>query len=237
MTENQLAQLIDSYLDGSLGEGEKEILMAKAIENPEIATEIQLRKDINTALSEEDVLLLENKLNEMGKKHKADLGKYRQEVKVVPMLKKYRALAAGLAILIIASLVFLFRVKEPVDLYANYYEPYPMYITTRSTDDSNENLNLAVQAYSKGSYQAAWSSFLTILSEDTSDMGVMFYTAMSALQIDRYPDAVAGLKKVAVHGDNIYAAPAEWYLALAFIKSGDHRNARKTLENIIEKKR
>lgn len=235
MTEIQLAELIDSYLDGYLNEKDRAVLEAKVNSDPAIAAELALRKEIANAVSEEDVLLLEFKLLEAGKKAKANLDSTRQEAKVVPMFRKYRALAAGVAIFIIAALVFLLRIQEPVDLYSAYFEPYPMYLNTRSGTSPGENLNMAIQAYEQKNYQTAWSSFLAIVAKDPSNMGAMFYTALSALQLENIPDAVAGFKKVANHGDSIYAAPAEWYLALAFIKSGDNRNAKKTMEAIIEK--
>lgn len=236
MTELELAQLIESYLEGRLDEKEIALLQEKAKADPGIAAEISLRKELEIAIAEEDVLKLESKLIEERKKGWANNNSSQQGAKAVPILLKYRALAAGLAVIIVCALVLFLKNQDPKDLYEAYYQPYPMYLTTRSVISPDEKLNQAIQAYEQENYEVAWSSFLNILVDDPDNMGIMFYTAMSALQIDRYPDAVAGLKKVANQGDSIYSNPAEWYLGLALFKSGDVRNARKVFENIVESK-
>lgn len=235
MTELELAELIESYLEEGLDEKGIALLQAKVKAEPGIAAEISFRKELEMAISEEDVLELESKLIEERKKGWANQNNSQQEIKVVPIISKYRALAAGLAVLVVCTLVFFLKNQDPKNLYEAYYQPYPMYLTTRSVISTDETLNQAIGAYEQENYESAWSLFLNILVDDPDDMGVMFYTAMSALQIERYPDAVAGLKKVVKQGENIYAVPAEWYLGLVYIKTGDIRNARKVLEIIVEK--
>ena len=75
-----------------------------------------------------------------GKKYQANLNATRHEAKVVPFFRKYRSLAAGLAILIISGFIIQTFINQGSDPFSNHFEEYPMYLKTRSGNDVKADL-------------------------------------------------------------------------------------------------
>ena len=96
----------------------------------------------------------------------------------------YLTLAAAAAIaLLIAFLPGLWQSgSQEENLYAHYFEPYPMLDTERSSDEAAELENRAIEAYQNQEYGDALVAFRNLLETQPENPNFMLYAGISALE-------------------------------------------------------
>ena len=146
---------------------------------------------------------------------------------------KYISLAAAL----LAGAVFLIRSLFPSydaeKIFNKYYEPLSAVSSvTRSPGSSgNENFYSAIESYKNGDYKAAESGFSEESLKEPSSLLPRFFLGITRIALGDYNQAIDQLEVVATRPGE-YTKEANWYLGLAYIKTGNKINAIKCFASL-----
>jgi len=143
---------------------------------------------------------------------------------------KYAAVAALLLISVFVFKQFSGGVDSSIDnntLYAQYHQTYDANVLRGQTQDS-KSFSDALFSYSSEDYTKAESEFATLA--DVSEEA-LFFRSLSQLELGKFDLSIAGFKKVAAENSK-YAQEAEWYEAMAYLKTNDLQKLKSKLNQI-----
>ena len=139
------------------------------------------------------------------------------------------AIAATLLLLIAAGWFMMKPDKVEGDLFATYFEPYPMLVTQRGeTAEVFANHEAAIEAYEEGRYAEAAELF----TSGRMPAVIQLYSGISYLASDNYVRALDMLQPLTNNAD--IAEQAQWYLALTYLKLNDMEHCRLWLGRMID---
>lgn len=173
--------------------------------------------------------------------------KIRQEVSTayVEKNKNYRiftmhrmAIAASFLILLAAGLWWSNQNnKTPDKLYSEYFEiPAPPSVRNGNTA-VNPKWKTAIDAYAENHFSTAIPIFEELLlDEDFNQKGtIKLLLGASFLKEEKYEEALYILNQI--NPSSTFIQDAEWYRALALLKMGNKKDAKKAFEHIVKQKR
>lgn len=231
---------IDAYLDGELTGSELNNFLEEMKRNRELASEVELYKNVNKLLH--DKAADDNKRKDLEELH-LEYIKSRNKIKknsiAAPLIIKlnrrrifYYAVAAGLAILIIASGIYFFtRINSysNQELFADYYMPYEYSSATRGAgDDKNikeDPFDKGIDQYEAANYSVAIPFFQKSLKEDTTDLGADFFCGICYIETNQYNKALTSFQKIISARSISYSEEAYWYLGLCYLKTENKKKA------------
>jgi hypothetical protein len=221
-------ELIEAYLAGEL-QGEKLQSFEDQLSNDtELAQEVALHQELQAALADQETIDLENSLLEI----RQELDEETEKATVVPLRSSSRWLIAASILVLIAAAAYLLWPGQEQNLYADFFEPYPNYLTTR-TDNQNTTLGAAINAYQNQDYTTALGHFQELLAEDDERTDIRFYMGICQSELDQAEAALSSFEEVITQSDNTYAGPAKWYKALTHLKINQPEQAKSLLNQII----
>ena len=148
--------------------------------------------------------------------------------------KKFYSIAAAACILVLVAFgsYYLFRPMSPEAIFEKSFKPYPNVVTTKGLNE--KLLNAGMYYYDMGKYDSAVLFYDQIIINNPQNTVVVFYKGICLLAIGNTDEAALSLNKVVSEDQSPYKNPACWYLALAYLKSGDKEKAQETLSEIIK---
>jgi TolA-binding protein len=147
---------------------------------------------------------------------------------------RFIAFSAAAALALIIVIKSLIPYPGPDKLFTSYFEPFEIVSpVTRSAANERNLLYDAVSKYKVGNYKGAAASFADIMAGDTNQIAPRFYFAMSQIAAGEYEQAINFLVPVVKNGGE-YCKEAEWYLGLAYIKTGNKIKARNCFESLSQ---
>jgi tetratricopeptide (TPR) repeat protein len=146
--------------------------------------------------------------------------------------QRYFALAATVVV-VAGATVYLTRPDAGDALFQEYFEPYPSTqpIVRGASADVRSN---ALMLYESSDYRGALAAFEDSLKAQPDNATDRFYAGLCQLALGRGPEAVSHLESMRKVGGNELQAPAEWYLALAYLRSHNLGEARSQLKRIVD---
>ena len=155
--------------------------------------------------------------------------------------KNYRmAIAAGFALLIIATLTLFNIIKNPSSekLFAQYYEPFENQssMALRGGDEKAESieselLQRALSEYDKTNYAESIELFNSIPDNSENKLSVWMYKGNALLHEGQVDKAIIMFQNI-INENAGFEVHAKWYLSLCYIKNEDFQNAKPLLEEI-----
>jgi ribosome-associated toxin RatA of RatAB toxin-antitoxin module len=118
----------------------------------------------------------------------------------------------------------------PSSLYAEYFEPYPMLLSSRSAA-KRELEEIAVGAYLNKDYSNSMRQFDVLITVDSANMQYILYAAISALESSDTEKARSYFN--ALEQYESYREQAEWYAAMSWLKDNDREHTIVALTAII----
>jgi len=228
------AEFIERYLDGEMGKDEQTWFEKELDANPKLQKELELRRNINTAILEKEVMELRSQLKEI-----CSSPGYRETAvrkKAVVLSRKLLIAASFIAIAIIGSLlVLLLRSKSysSEEIYAMYYRPYEATMNFRSADAGiNDDLRTAMTYYENKNFRNALVLFEKILNDDSSRIGLNVYSGISHMEVEEYNDANSNFQKIIDDEYSLYIEQAEWYLGFCYLMTNNTEKAKQQFEQI-----
>lgn len=220
------SEYIEKYIDGNMS-GAELIWFEKELEgNAQLLKELHLRKEINTAIAETDVMELQAQLKDICTTKR----------KVTRTLSLRTCLSAAAVVLVAVSIITFNPFKRTYtnqELFNQYYEPYQASMSFRSTQPQIDRLlKDAYKNYREQHYESAIPLFEAAIEKDNTDMASVFYAGMSYMETEQYASANNKFTKVVEARPNLYMEQAEWYLALCYLITDNHQKALNQLTAI-----
>jgi hypothetical protein len=200
-------RLIENFFDNNL-EGEKLVAFQKKFENDnDFKNQVELHKDINTSILEDDIYSFRIQLADLIQKNKTN----RRPIHFL----------FPVAALIIGGLALLHFYNETNfnDVFSTYYRPYEADLIVRSAGNSLTNLNNTYLLYEKGEYQEAFDKLQEYSLEEPENYKSAFFLGLSAIEIGKYQIAENSFIRIIDGiGKSSYKVHAKWYLSLLYLK-------------------
>jgi len=152
---------------------------------------------------------------------------------LVNKLSLYRW-AAAIALLLVAGLAlwFLLQAPTPEDLYAEYLGKPQIHPPNEHLGQQETSWDQAVQAFEAGAYQQALSHLDTIAQTGPYQDYAMLAMAKIYLLDDRPRQAIQMLQNISGQSEVSLQLEAQWYLALAYLRTRELRQSQVALERI-----
>ena len=218
---------IEAYIQGDLNEKEVKAFEHALQQDQHLASEYQLRKDIEDALMDEDVLELKDQMQDIMKE---------KETSPLIWFKRKAVMGAlvGALVLSLGSLGYFAARNNQApttdQVFEKYYQPYSVTITDRSASaELNSLLTTAMQKYKDREYTQALQLFQQVL-EQRDDVAANLYSGISYMEIEKYKKANKSFDKVVKDKDNLYVDQAKWYMSMCHIRLGNIEEANDILQ-------
>ncbi|WP_319590455.1 tetratricopeptide repeat protein [uncultured Draconibacterium sp.] len=234
---NVSEQTIEDFIDGVL---EDEFLLeefsAELKENTDLMAEVALRENINSAVSEMDIMGLRQKLKDARDESE------KKEVKSIIMprieigtTKFWRSSVA--VVLVLVGLLGAMRMNT--NTLDNSYDKYftsTSWASERSVDSEMNIIHQAQMYFQQNEFQKTIDLLDNATVKADDQFVPQFYKGLSYQNLNKYPKAVTEYSKVIDHGNNMFIEEAEWYKALCYLKMNKRAEAKKELLAVIDRK-
>jgi TolA-binding protein len=146
-------------------------------------------------------------------------------------LVRYISLSAAAAIALFVLIRILLPASDPDKIYSSFYEPFNVIspVTRSFPAIEADDYSAAVEKYKLGDYQAAASEFSNAILKDNSAITPRFFMGITHLELGNYDQAVNLLSNI-IDRSGEYDKEAEWYLGLAYLKTGEKDKASACFE-------
>ncbi len=223
-------ELIDNYLDGNMDKTDAQAFERRLLNEADLKNGLHLEKAARQVVTASGRVNLKSKFD----------GWEAEAATPIRRIRPFRtwAIAAALLVLIAASFWIFSNGSNPEssDLFAEHFEVYRNPIFTRSGEPNQENnWQKAIEAYAKGNYENAISSFEASINEEGTIVYLaQYYLGISYLsQAKPKPEmAITAFNKV-LTSDNDYHQQALWYKAMAYLLMNDKIMATNMLKELI----
>jgi len=224
-------RLIEKYLLGELQEQEKHEFEKRLHSDEALLHEYELRKKVNDAILEQDVMQLRISMYSLMNGTTSVLGFRTGRF-------FYWQLAAAVFITFFVIKSFFLNIDKPINqntLFAEYYQTCPSYKLSRNGNEQNAINLLFIQAftdYENKHFAAAEKSFEMISQSDSSEKMAKFYLALTQIELNKLTEAKENLTSLMQNENHLFYEQSTWYLALVYLKE-NKLNESKQLLNII----
>ena len=224
---------IEAYIQGDLTDQQTREFEYTLEQSQELADEYQLRKDIEDALMDDDLMELKSQVQDMMQEKEKNLH---------PLVwfkrKAVKGALVGALVLSLSSLGYyaaqVSTAPTTEEIFHKYYQPYSVTITDRSgSDEINTLLTSAMESYKERDYDQALQLFQKVLTK-REDVAASLYSGISYMEIQKYKKANQSFEDVVEDKDNLYLNQARWYMSMCHIRLGDIENARNMLHTLAE---
>jgi len=220
-------QLIENYLNGSLGASETAEVEARLLQDTVFAEALAQQQDLLAVVDKK----VEDNLRMLLAEEEAKLSNTATSPTI--SISKWLSVAAAVLVLATASWLFFRKGSGPngPTLFTENFTAYTNIIAPNRRGENDESrLSLAFLAYDNKQYKKAITDF-EVLKNDTLKSELTFYIGVSYLAMDEIEKGIITLKDEAV--DNKFAMEKQWYLALAHLKKNDIGAAKIALNNAL----
>lgn len=220
---------IERYNCGEMSDMEK-IWFEKELEgNEKLRNEVQLRKQTDKILRNQDIISLRSKLSRIEAERKA--------VITAPRFSKRKILrsAAVITIILLIGSITVFKNGNlsTEELLKQYEKPYQPSTGQRSVEvTNNEYFTQGLEYYKTSDYRNAAFYFTKVVEANPKDMAATLLNGISNYNDTRYSDAKVSFGKVIDDNKNLYIDHAQWYLAACYLRTDEKEKAIKLLEAI-----
>ncbi|MEZ5059883.1 MAG: hypothetical protein R2879_22850 [Saprospiraceae bacterium] len=228
-------ELIENYLQGSMGPEEREDFERQMQNDATLQEEVFLHKALEEDLPGEQELDFQKSLKAVDQSwERSESGN--KGGKIV----SFCVMAVAAILIVLIGAVFFTDIfkqsSDPQQLFASNFEPYQMILNTRSGQNLNgnkqEQLNEALEAYAQKEYTKAASIFEDLTSDNADQELYELYAAVSRLAAGQAVSAAEKLETLQVKSSPSLRQQVRWYLSLAYLKSEQVNKAKTELQKI-----
>ena len=231
VSEQNIEDFIDGELEGDLLENFNNELK----ENSDLIAEVELRRQVNDVIGEQDIRELRAELKDA--RELAEMDKVRKLIPVTDnkLFKTLRA-SVAVAIFVIGVGGVLNNEYLSVENTYNKFFEMPTWSAERSVSANLSLLQSAHNMFLSGDYNGVIGLEKSIPIPTRNNPVFQFYSGASLQKLNRYKDAIAAYTNVINQGDNLFIEEAEWYRSLCYMKIGDKLEAKQELLAVINRK-
>jgi FimV-like protein len=232
MEENTLqTELIEKYISDQLSEDEKKAFEQRLQEETALAEEVALHRHLHTGIRTAGRIRLLHQLAADDEQ----MAPYHPPAQIIPFTEAVRKRFYWAAAAVILFLIPLYLILDynqrsrSDDLFAQYFTPYQETDVDRGSSDP---LSAALSQYQKKNYAQALPMLEGIRGSEALQDTTLFIKGNVHLALDQITEAIDCFSTVTSQPGNDYYQEAQWYLALAYLKSKDLSKAKKLLRDI-----
>lgn len=227
--------LIESMLDSTIGMGDKEYLKHKLTQSEALRNEFKLRKEIDSAILENDVIKLRECLG-IALAEMEDAERKRYQFFTVGKTRRIFWAAATISGITLGGLALYsgsHNSHSPQQLYKEFFIPYPPTYTSRNALESKGTLTFdrAMVMYQRAKHKEAAESLKGLLEQQPNSIAVKFYLAITLMQLDEFEAALPLLNDI-IAEENLYSNHAKWYKGLSCLALDDLNQAKKMFNEL-----
>ena len=227
---NHHMERIDRYLKGQLTEEELQSFEAEMELDADLRNEVLLQRDIKIGAE----AYFDEELRE-----KLAAVEQQQQVSDRPgrrfFFKPWRPVGIAASVVLLLGLAYLILMPsnsgDPQALFASYYQPYPNIVNPIERSAANIQ-NDGLSNYEQGNYQQAVMQFEEELKQFPQSDFRLFYQALAYLEVGDNENALKNLAQINEPGE--FYHPAQWYLALTYLKAENIDEAKNQLQVIAD---
>jgi tetratricopeptide (TPR) repeat protein len=212
---------IEHYLANEMAPLERAAFKKEMRSNPDLAMELKLSENIDSALMRDDILELRQKLLKAIVAGRV----VEEEVPVVHLYnRKWWYAAASLLVLCAVAATLYLQTPRNISndsLFSQYYTSENIVDQTRG----DQNIVEAVIKFQQKDFAKASVLFKSILEKDNSNIAVWFYYGISNIETRNYNNSIKAFTTIIKQNDNLYIEHAEWYLGLCYLKNNQKDKA------------
>jgi len=153
----------------------------------------------------------------------------------IPVSKLVYSLAAAAVVVGLIFGVYIFVKPVPIQQLAGQYIQEHLQTQGVTMSAKSDSLQNGLRLYNEGKSAEALRTFEQIIQSDTSDFTAKKYAGLAALRMKDYDKAISWFESLETY-NNLYANPAQFYLALTYMnrnQSGDAEKAKQLLQKIV----
>jgi len=147
--------------------------------------------------------------------------------------KSVFALAAAFVLTITSTYYLMNQTQSDTTLYEKYFDIYPNLIPLSRGGESN--LQHAMVEYEQGNYSATLEMLHGILDTEPNNIAAHFYSGIVNLVKGNPETAIVHFQETIAGENSKFHKHAQWYLGLAYMKSGAIASAKHNFELIVAK--
>ncbi|MFC2151787.1 hypothetical protein ACFLSE_04595 [Bacteroidota bacterium] len=224
--------LIEKYLMNEMSVRDQVEFEESLRNDPDLMKEFLLRKKVNEAILEDDIINLRNTLNHITKNKSCQLS-------ISKKLYFYSSIAAAIVLLVVVSSIFFkpFGKTNNTEIFHVYYNVYPAIIINRSSSNQTEIENFlydAFENYNRRDFHTASDYLTMVIKLDNTNYMSQFYLSICEIEKGNYRLAEKYLNELILNGDHIFVEQSYWYLALIYLKQNKISKAENVLNKMID---
>lgn len=244
MNEDEIKE-IEKYLLKELSEHELIDFQAKLNENPELQEKVHFMGKLMAAVQgvgDEEFI---RKIEEAEKKFAKEIElKHFQKRKPISISRQWFTVAASILILVSLSLVMYYSVTRDQRMFDQYFNApentfvdytrgsiVPEQYSHMSTDQYNLSIR-AVKLYERQQYKEAARLLKENVEKIPQNIDFIFIEAISCMELNETQVAIDLLNYINTI-DKSQQFAGNWFLALAYVKSGDHDKALRNAQIVV----
>lgn len=226
MNNEELTILIERYLDGELSEQEKQQFEQDIKVNKELADELMLHEAIRSAIGDEELIDLREKLNVIRHEyHEKEAAKKRK--------KQISIYSFGIIFTAILTSTFFFYEKSYTndELFSMYYEHYDAGTIMRGeVKPAKDIYEEALRTFDLRKYADAIKLFEQIADTSEYYLSKEYFTGLSYMELKNYNEAIKHLETAQNDKQNIYHESTIWYCGLCYLKTNQIEKAKQKFQ-------
>lgn len=227
---------IEAYIYNELSDQELTDFEARMETNSQLGAEINLVRNIDLALGENDVMLLRNKLQSISNQISSEKQTQRSFAARFKFSKTIISTVAASLILLLSISGLLSRNDSSQDIYHKFHDTYQTTGIARSAEiTANQKLTSALQKFDSKEYSLALSLFQQVIDADNKNMVGHFYAGVALQETGKFHKAISEYKTVISDKDNLFIEQAHWYIGLCYLQTNENSKAYNQFKEIAQK--
>ncbi len=234
---------IDRFLCGEMSADEQKAFEKEILYNSELATEVQLHREVAEVLSNPQRLDFLHTINHLNQKFSDPVAE-KPEAKVIPVTRNESVLRKiwpkMLAAASVAAIIFCAVYMYPADpkpvvngLYTDYNIPPDFHANENVMGKRTaEELSSGTALFDAKKYEEALLQLEAELKSDPDNINLKFMLAYANSEVGNDDVATATFDELLKHEDFILLDEIKWYNALHLLKMKKPKDALKMMESI-----
>jgi tetratricopeptide (TPR) repeat protein len=234
----ETTRIIEQYLEGSLTREEQVWVEEKIAIDHDFKELITLHSEVNESIGDQKFAEFQRALQKASIAHLNEENQSDLSIKPAKNKRMFFLKIAAVFILVACSgMVIKFLLFQPDHLerlYNQNYQAYQPDVISRSAESTYKELEKAIINYSNKNYDVAYASLNTIINADPRNYTAWFYKGLTCLEQNRAGEAVLSLEAIPSEWDSLFREHRDWYLALAYLKNNQTKEAAILFRKISE---
>lgn len=223
---------IERYLQGGLLPGELEKFNEKLANDPQLAAQVSLHRELDETLAGEGIHHFRRVLQQVDANWKLKSGG-----NFLRLVKSPGVLAVAASLLLLIGFFGWWALQSPSSaaLATANFEQLPLETQMSSYDDQLISLrNRANQAYINANYSEAVPLFEELARLEPNNLNHKLLIGVSQVGSEQAQAAINALRPLADGDDDRVRIEASWYIALALLQAGETSSAQNYLQTVAD---